>query len=883
MFEVADSSAVIANALGWETHSLRPREIKRGHTRLDTTRGVIGGKPAVLFAHVQHQNGFDPVSTAALYAYHSNVDWGLVTHPQGVTIFNSHRLVKDDWLTLPTLSWQQVSEKPEVLKGFTPDGIIHGDVEKFAGAQQIRLLKPIDDALVDRLDAWRDEALKYVRAYSDTDAKLQTLFAQMFVLRAVEDRALSDQVPPLSSIVATSETIHAEAWRDLLSLAKQHIGSSLFDVDAVVDIPPHVVAGVIHDLYQPGALPSHETKYDFSWIEADVLGTAYEKYLSTVLQPLPPPPQQDLFRSANHDVARVSVRKQSGTFYTPKFIHDYLAASTIGSVISKKEAGFIPSVIDFACGSGSFLVAAVDYLLPVLREVDAQRPWAKEIIQGGYLAGVDIDPKTVSIARLRLWHRLVEEPDALPLPDLSNVVIEGDGLNVETWGALNKRYDVVLGNPPFLASARVANRDLLESNFSVARGRYDFSSLFVEQALRILTDDGSYGLVVPNRLFINRSASSVRELILEKSLIRTIVDFGATQPFPDASAYVGCLIGENRREQSLPEMIRVVEVQGIEAEFLAALILRAERGDVSLPGAVKSFSARHPSSSQPWMLISALEMRSRIAVEQVALRLENVAGIFQGIRTGANDLFILSGAPSDEHLLELRNGLGDTAIIERELLEPVVYGSEVDRYSTPDEGRFILYTYRSGQAMPEGLLQDKFPMAWKYLLRNRDLLASRSSVTGGTKWYELIRQRDEAWLRQPKLLIRDLAVRTSFACDITGGTFIVGGTAVVPERRDLLLPLAAYLNSAPISNFVRRLTPQFRGNFVKFEPQHLQAIPVLFRLLEDDDLVAHLTLLASQALQANAEMRFTELAAIDDKIDAIVGHELTSAGVPLEN
>lgn len=282
------------------------------------------------------------------------------------------------------------------------------------------------------------------------------------------------------------------------------------------------------------------------------------------------------------------------------------------------------------------------------------------------------------------------------------------------------------------------------------------------------------------------------------------------------------------------------------------------------------------------MLISTVEMRSRLRVEEVAVRLETIAGIFQGIRTGGNDLFIFEGEVRHDHLSQVTNGIGDTVIIETALLECVNFGSEVDRYATPNEGRWLLYPYRNNVVLHESIIQERYPNTWAYLLRNRELLAGRSSVTGNTKWYELIRQRDEAWLRQPKLLIRDLAVRTSFACDPVGRTFIVGGTAVVPERRDLLLPLLSYLNSSPISTFVRRLTPQFRGNFVKFEPQHLQAIPVIFRLLEDEDFAGRLTEYATAAIDARAAYDTSKLSEVDAAVDLLINDELRSSGINLE-
>ncbi len=74
----------------------------------------------------------------------------------------------------------------------------------------------------------------------------------------------------------------------------------------------------------------------------------------------------------------------------------------------------------------------------------------------------------------------------------------------------------------------------------------------------------------------------------------------------------------------------------------------------------------------------------------------------------------------------------------------------------------------------------------------------------------------------------------------------------MPQDSDLLLPLLAYLNSSVIDTLVRRTTPQFRGDFQKFEPQHLQAIPVLNRLIDDASFGAKLAKLATDVIAARS-------------------------------
>jgi len=130
------------------------------------------------------------------------------------------------------------------------------------------------------------------------------------------------------------------------------------------------------------------------------------------------------------------------------------------------------------------------------------------------------------------------------------------------------------------AGATAFFNSLLERVFVTAKGRYDFSSLFVEQALNILGSNGVLGLVVPNRVFINKNAQITRTILTEHSELKVIVDFGSAKVF-DADAYVGCIIarklGQTERARSL---LRVIKVRSIDSEFLTADLLEAQNADV---------------------------------------------------------------------------------------------------------------------------------------------------------------------------------------------------------------------------------------------------------------------------------------------------------------
>lgn len=882
LLEGVATSKKVALALGWETKDLVTRTIEHEDVKIQISRGRIGYQPAALFATLIDKGGstsrVDARQLAAFYGYHASTRWGLFSDNNGITPFNSHWLTHDDWYLLPTIGWDEITDRHSELSVFQPAELVRGAADKAAlnnFAAPTRLLQPVDDELVDRLDRWREIALRETSSHVGVDAQLQTLFAKLFVLRTIEDKGLASEVQPLIKAFGENRKLKQEELIKSFEGARQYVGSELFDTIELDAIPEHVISGVIWDLYYPQKIGMQKFKYNFSWIDSDVLGLAYEKYLSTILSPNSPSKQLDLFHGETTEVDRISVRKAGGVYYTPQYLTRYLASSSIDQFYKIATSSDIPKIIDFACGSGSFLVSALDYLLPKLKAIDPDRNWGHELIESGCLSGVDIDEKAVTVARLNIWNRLAEEPNPLPLPNLSKVIVQGDGLDPESWSGLPVKYDICLGNPPFLATARVTDRDLLEQRFVSAKGRYDYSYLFLEQAIQVTGPDGTLGMVMPNRLFRNKNAGPIRALLTERMDIRELIDFGSNEVFQGTSAYVGCVVASHRvllTPES--EEVSVVEVRDLPERYVSELLLKKDPSE----GNVRRYWANHPRGPGPWLLLSDDEKLEQVRIAEASLPLSDLAAVVQGIRTGANDIFILEIEDEGDEFVSVRNGLGDNFVLERGLLEPMVFGSEISRYADLKYDKFLLYPYKSGVCLSEAELEDGFPQTLKYLKRYRTILAGRTSIKSSSlRWYELVRRRDETWLRAPKLLIRDLARETSFALDEPGELFMVGGSAVIPEMDETLLPLLGYLNSAPVSNLVKRTTPEFRGGFQKFEPQHLLQIPVLRRLIADQEFSEALTDLTSRVISSS--INSSEMDFANNQLDNFVSNALSAAGI----
>jgi hypothetical protein len=90
---------------------------------------------------------------------------------------------------------------------------------------------------------------------------------------------------------------------------------------------------------------------------ADILGKVYEQFLGKVI------------RLTDGHQAKVEekpeVRKAGGVHYTPTYIVEYIVKHTIGELIKDKTPKEVSLLqfLDPACGSGSFLIGAYQYLL----------------------------------------------------------------------------------------------------------------------------------------------------------------------------------------------------------------------------------------------------------------------------------------------------------------------------------------------------------------------------------------------------------------------------------------------------------------------------------------------------------------------------------------
>jgi hypothetical protein len=206
-------------------------------------------------------------------------------------------------------------------------------------------------------------------------------------------------------------------------------------------------------------------------------------------------------------------RRASGVFYTPGPLAERLTAEAVGCL----GACAVPRVMDPACGTGAFLVAAARRIGRGLgagaREGLALR-----------LHGIDIDPLAVELCRLALWLELGRhgEPSSGPWC-FADTVRLGDALLDERESC----FDLVLGNPPFLGQLRSSNalagarREALRRRFGEVVGAYtDPAAVFLRLAMGMVAPGGAVGMVLPCSVLASRDAEAVRRHVRGSASLR---------------------------------------------------------------------------------------------------------------------------------------------------------------------------------------------------------------------------------------------------------------------------------------------------------------------------------------------------------------------------
>ena len=331
--------------------------------------------------------------------------------------------------------------------------------------------------------------------------------------------------------------------------------------------------------------------FDFNTeVNVNILGHIFEQSISDL---------EDLKQE------NFSRRKREGVYYTPEYVTDYICRNTVIPCLSKSCVTSVDELIeeykdnleelenkfkeikilDPACGSGAFLVKAVDILLEINKEIQNRKEddqksrgqlqitqeWDenKEIraIVENNIYGVDINPESTDITKLSLFLKLASNERKL-IGLSQNIKVGNSLVNDKTIDSRafswedefpeilrkiieEKGFDVVIGNPPYV----VSNPEKL-SGYELVKGNYNTYVAFIEKALGLIKDNGKMSFIVPTTWLSGNNYQELRKTVLDYS-INNIVQL----PYDIFEAYIDTMIFSLDKKPSSNNLVKTYKYE----------------------------------------------------------------------------------------------------------------------------------------------------------------------------------------------------------------------------------------------------------------------------------------------------------------------------------
>jgi len=257
----------------------------------------------------------------------------------------------------------------EIASIFSKEAVYKGSFDAFDTGKigRKRGTTEVDAAFLDEIERWRDDLARNLALRNpalnarDLNFAVQVTIDRIVFLRICEDRGI-ERYGRLQT-AATGKGVY-ERLLTLFQEADERYNSGLFhfrrekgESEPPDTLTPHlsiddkVLKAVVKDLYYP------DCPYEFSVISAEILGQVYEQFLGRVIR----------IGSNRRAVVeeKPEVKKAGGVYYTPSYVVDYIVRQTVEELLRNKTPTDAAKlrVLDPACGSGSFLLGAYQFLL----------------------------------------------------------------------------------------------------------------------------------------------------------------------------------------------------------------------------------------------------------------------------------------------------------------------------------------------------------------------------------------------------------------------------------------------------------------------------------------------------------------------------------------
>jgi type I restriction-modification system DNA methylase subunit len=689
---------------------------------------------------------------------------------------------------------------------------------------------------------------------------VQSYINKILFLRVCEDR----NIETYQRLLQIAEQSNGQELIEKFKSADRRYNSGLFAERLSEDIVCNLGSTfwiIIRQLYYP------ESPYSFSVLSSDILGRIYEIFIA----------QRFAITDEELTIINKPENEERDIVTTPTYIVREILAQTIGTGINEIGLTQLSKLkfADIACGSGAFLLELyqllqdklVDYYVIhdkrqlIQTSIDTYKLHfeTKKNLLLNCIYGVDKDYNAVEACKFGLLLKLLEGEDVVTLaafhpilPSLDNNIFFGNSLlsstdiTKEQHDIVNpfdfgrRKFDFVIGNPPYMKTEDVKNITPVEYNlyplhYSSAYKQYDKYFLFIERAFQLLTPNGRLGFIVPSKFMKVGAAVKLRKLISDGKKVVSLTSFGAHQVFSDKSTYSCIIILQNQKN----DIFSYTEIENFKAwrvrDQESYSICKREADCIG---------------KDTWVLCTDKHKPLLDKILCGSIPLGGIVGsdyIFNGIQTSANKVYVFTPLREDRKYYYFKAFNKQEYQIERAITKPyfqTIQGAgALNSYRTFEPNARVVFPYKKSRSGKLALIQlstiqRDYPYFYKYLMDAKGELAKPSRDIKPTpnsqdEWYRYGRQQSlEACEVDEKMIIGVLSQAEKYAIDNRGTLVSSGGTAgycvvcVPTEEKYSIYYIQAILGSVQGEWLASLYGEIFRGGYIARGTKVLKQIPI---------------------------------------------------------
>ena len=781
-----------------------------------------------------------PAYQVRRYGWSAKLPIAIVTDFEEFSIYDCSRKPKQNDRSsverIRYLTYDKYLDEFDFIYGtFAKESVLKGSFDKYVQSDTKKKgTATVDNEFLKSIEEWRTYlastiALRNKKLSEDEiNYAVQKTIDRIIFLRICEDRGI-EQYGELKNSLKDG-TFYDKLFK-LYRSTDEKYNSGLFDfkedtITLKLKVDNKAVKKIIKELYYP------VSPYEFSVLPADILGSVYERFLGKTI------------RLTKAHYAKIEekpeVRKAGGVYYTPKYIVDYIVENTVGKLLKGKKPKDVEKlkIVDPACGSGSFLIGAYQYLLdwhlkyyiknptrktkdnPLSPDGNLTTAEKKRILLNN-IYGVDIDAQAVEVTKLNLLLKALEGETKASidkqltffnervLPNLGDNIKCGNSLigtdfydeqpglftdnikkiNAFDWDKAfteifkNGGFDAVIGNPPYVRQEEIKNmKEYFIRRYSkVYEGTADLYIYFIFIGMYVLREKGFFGFIVSNKFTRSGYGKKLRDYIKNNYTILQYIDKFKEKVFKDASVDP-CIIILNKIKAKASHQIKFNSKESVLQKSLLI---------------------------DSWTFASNELIDIKNKIEKNGKRIKEWDGveIYFGIKSGLSKAFIINE--------EKKNELSDK--FNKDIYKPLLRGRDVKKYYINWDNLYLIDA-RIGRDI------NNYSSIYHFLETFKKKLLKRTDYKKDLMhWYNLRSCTYYDEFEKPKIIYPDISETGGFYWD--NKNYYFNNTVYMITHAPKYW--VALLNSKLLSWYYRNIASGLGKKGIRYFKQFVELIPIV--------------------------------------------------------